>query len=135
MSASNFALLVVTGHSGSGPGLPPSLRELPHPCWYHLQLPAFVLLIAEVHQAEITSRLVTANPAEEAARYSVACNNPGKVPRLTQRGELGALVTPAQLTTGWQQKTRSRRQPGLLHRTGHKLGLQPGVGFFCPFDI
>lgn len=81
MSIPNFVLSVVPGHSGFGPGLPPSLRELSRPRWYHMQLPASVLFISEVHQAEIKPRLVTAKHAEEAAGYSVPCKKPRESPR------------------------------------------------------
>lgn len=121
----NFVLLVTTGHSGSGPGLPPSLRELPCPRWHHLQLPAFILFISALYQAEIKPRLVRAAEAagaglsrRKAGEGGSRCGSPA-----------GAQERGAPAATGWQQSPRSRDAGGSCQDRGCSLGSGSGVGF------
>lgn len=101
-------LSVITGHSGYGPGLPPSLRELPCPHWHHLQLPAFILFISALYQAEIKPRLVR---AAEAAGAGLSCRKAGE--EGSRCGSpAGAQERGAPAATGWQQNPRSRERAG-----------------------
>lgn len=123
MSFPNSVLLVIIDHSGSGPGLSPSLRELPRSHWHHLQLPAFILFIPALYQAEINSRLVR---AAEAAGDGLPCRKAGEegswcgcpAAAQEQRRRRGSAGAGSPAATGWQQKPRSRDAGGSLPRTG-----------------
>ncbi|XP_015478211.1 ATP-binding cassette sub-family G member 8 isoform X2 [Parus major] len=98
-----------TGHSGSGPGLPPSLCELPCPHRHHLQLPAFILFISALYQAEINPRLVR---AAEAAGDGLPC----------RQAELeGSRWEP-------RQAGRRRGAAGAAARLPQDGSRTPGVG-------
>ncbi|XP_037987298.1 ATP-binding cassette sub-family G member 8 isoform X1 [Motacilla alba alba] len=103
-----------TGHSGSGLGLPPSLCELPCPHWHNLQLPAFILFISALYQAEINPRLVR---AAAAAGDGLPCSKAGEAGSPAAAREAGAAGAGSAAATGWQQKPRSRDAGGSLPRT------------------
>lgn len=118
VSFPNFVLLVITGHSGYGPGLLPSLRELRCPHWHNLQLPAFILFISALYQAEINPRLVR---AAEAAGDGLPCRKEG-----SRCGSPGSRRQPQD----------GSRTPGVGTRAGachgprlQSLGFETGVGF------
>lgn len=111
VSAANFALRTVAGDPVSGPGLPPSLHQLPRPRRHRVQLPPVVLLVPEVHQAEITPRLVAANHAEGTAGHREPCEESGKTRELilgAPRSRAGASTgCRGRAATGWQQNPSS----------------------------
>lgn len=144
-SVPNVVSSAVTGHPGSGPGLPPSLRKLPRPGGYRLQLPAPVLLVSEVHQAEIQPRLVTANLAEGqqvAASLARGPARPAGLAAVTPAAARGEPVPaaggerrarPARPATGWQQNTGSGRRAALRRRAAGRRAPARGPRSDAPF--
>lgn len=132
MSFPNFVLLVITDHSGSGSGLPPSLCELPCPRWHHLQLPAFILFISALHQAEIHPRLVRA--AEQQVTGSLAGRQGEKAPgagapagAAQDAGSGGRRQRGCHRMAAEPQESGCGREPATDR--GCSLGWGSGVGF------